>query len=61
MDFGVLAQPSPQLHVRVGDGRAQRLSSLRGSILPGDPAGEPFTDLHRGDEVSNSRPPAFRA
>jgi hypothetical protein len=61
MVFRVLAQPLPQPCIGVGHSRARRLSSLRCSVLPGDPAGEPFADLHRGDEVRNGRPPAFRA
>jgi hypothetical protein len=31
------------------------------SVLPGDPAGEPFAHAHHADEVHNGRPPAFRA
>jgi hypothetical protein len=57
----VLAQPLPQPGIRVGHRGTCRFSSLRCSVLPGDPAGEPLTDLHRGDEVLNRRLPAFRA
>jgi hypothetical protein len=57
----VLAQPLPQSGIRVGHRGTCRFSSLRCSVLPGDPAGEPLTDLHRGDEVLNGRLPAFRA
>jgi hypothetical protein len=57
----VLAQPLPQPGVRIARGRADRFSSLRCSVLPGHPAGEPLADLHRGDEVRNGRAPAFRA
>jgi len=35
--------------------------SLGGSVLPGHAAGEPFTDTQHPLEVSNGRPPAFRA
>ena len=37
------------------------LVALRGPVLPGHPAGEPFTDTHRRDQVVNGCPPAFRA
>jgi hypothetical protein len=35
--------------------------SLGCSVLPGHPAGEPFTDPQDPLEVTNGRPPAFRA
>ena len=37
------------------------LVALGGSVLPGHPAGEPFTHPHHGDEVVHGRPPACRA
>ena len=59
--LGVAAKPDPQRRVRTGCGGACRLSPLCGSVLPGDPAGEPFAHAHHTDEVSHGRPPAFRA
>jgi hypothetical protein len=34
---------------------------LGGAGLPGDPAGEPFTDPQHALEMTNGRPPACRA
>jgi hypothetical protein len=33
----------------------------RGAVLPGHPAGEPFTDPQHSLQMTNGRPPAFRA
>jgi hypothetical protein len=35
--------------------------SLGGAVLPGNPAGEPFTDPQRSLELVHGSPPAFRA
>jgi hypothetical protein len=35
--------------------------ALGGAVLPGDAAGEPFTDPQHALEVTNGRPSAFRA
>jgi hypothetical protein len=35
--------------------------SLRSAVLPGDAAGEPFTDPQHSLEMMNGRSPAFRA
>ena len=35
--------------------------SLRRAVLPGDAAGEPFTDPQHPLEMTNGRSPAFRA
>ena len=35
--------------------------ALRGAVLPGHPAGEPFTHTHYRDEVVDGRPPTCRA
>ena len=61
MGAGILAQQRPQTRIRIGHGGGRRLASLGCSVLPGHPAGEPLTDLHRGDELINGRPPAIRA
>ena len=58
MVFGVLAQPRPQLRVRIGHGGAYRFSSLRCSVLLGHPAGGPLTHTHARHEVVHGRPPA---
>jgi hypothetical protein len=34
---------------------------LRGPVLPGHPAGEPFTHLHHLHQVAHGRPSACRA
>jgi len=61
MILGVGAQPAPQ--GRIGVGRCGRggLVSLGGAVLPGDSAGEPFTDPQHPLEVVYGRPPGFRA
>lgn len=35
--------------------------TVGGAVLPGDAAGEPFTDLHDFHQVVNGRAPALRA
>jgi hypothetical protein len=58
--LGVAAKPDPQRRVRIGCGDACRLSPLCGSVLPGDPAGEPLAHAHDLHEVSDGCPLAFR-
>jgi hypothetical protein len=57
----VVTEPSPQPGVRIGQGLAGGLMALGGPVLPGHPAGEPFTHTHHRDEVVDGRPPACRA
>ncbi len=52
---------SPPPGVRVGRCAVRGLAALGGSVLPGHPAGEPFTHTHHVDEVVHGRPPACRA
>ena len=61
MILGVGTQPGPQRRVRVGRCRRRGLVSLTGTVLPGHPAGEPFTDPQHPLEMPNGRAPAFRA
>jgi hypothetical protein len=61
MIAGVGTQPSPQRRIRVGWCRRGGLVSLGGAVLPGDAAGEPFTDPQDPLEVVYGRPPALRA
>ena len=61
MRLGVGTQPLPQRRIRISRCRRGCLVSLGCSVLPGHPAGEPFTDPQDPLEVTNGRPPAFRA
>jgi hypothetical protein len=61
MLFGPQAQPRPQSGVRVTQRLAGPAVTLGGAVLPGGPAGEPFTDPQDPLEVVYGRPPAFRA
>ncbi len=61
MVLGVLAQPGPQCGIGVRRGGCGGFVALSGAVLPGDPAGEPFTDPQHPLKVTNSCPPAFRA
>ena len=61
MGFGVVPQPLPQRRVRISRRAVGWLVSLGGSVLPGHPAGEPFTDSHHIDEVVDGCSPACRA
>jgi hypothetical protein len=61
MGFGVVPQPLPQPDIRVDRRAVGGLVALRGSMLPGHPAGEPFTHTHHVDEVVHGGPPACRA
>jgi hypothetical protein len=61
MISGVVAQPGPQRRIRVSRCRRCGLVSLGGTVLPGNPAGEPLTDPQHPLEVVYGRPPAFRA
>jgi integrase len=58
MSLRVAAQPGPQCRIRVGSRRrCCALVTLGGAGLPGDPAGEPFTDPQHALEMTK-RPPA---
>ncbi len=61
MLFGPQAQPRPQSSIRVARRLAGRAVTLGGAVLPGDPAGEPLTDLHHPHQVVHSGAPALRA
>ena len=62
MVLGVLAQPSPATRHQDPAGVVDSgFVPLGGAVLPGHPAGEPFTDPQHPLEVTNGRPPAFRA
>jgi hypothetical protein len=61
MVAGVGAQPGPQRRVRILGRVRRRFMSLRSAVLPGDAAGEPFTNPQHPLEVVNGRSPAFRA
>lgn len=61
MIFRVLAQPGPQGSVRMVRSDRDGLMTLGGAVLPGHPAGEPFTDPQHPLQMTNGRPPAFRA
>ena len=61
MDLGVLAQPGPQCGIGILRGCCVGLVTLSRAVLPGDAAGEPFTNPQHPLEVTNGRPPTFRA
>ena len=61
MLFGPQAQPRPQSGVRVTRRMAGPAVTLGGAVLPGDPAGEPLTDLHHPHQVVHGGSPAVRA
>jgi len=54
-------QASPQRRIRIVRSGRDRLVALGGAVLPGHAAGEPFADPQHVLEVTNGRPPAFRA
>jgi hypothetical protein len=56
-----VAQPVPQCGVRIGWRRHGGFVTLSGTVLSGDAAGEPLADPQHTQEVTNGRPPAFRA
>jgi len=58
---GVGAQPGPQRRIRVGRRRRHGLAPLSGAVLPGDAASEPLANPQHPLEMTNCRPPAFRA
>ena len=61
MILGVVPQPRPQRGIRILRCRRGGFVALGGAVLPGHAAGEPFADPQYPLEVTNGRPPAFRA
>jgi len=61
MIFGVGAKPFPQSGVGILRCRRRGFVALGGAVLPGHAASEPFADPQHALEVTNGRPPAFRA
>jgi hypothetical protein len=61
MVAGVLTQPIPQCGIRILRGGRGGFVALGGAVLPGHAAGEPLADPQHPLEVTNGRPPAFRA
>jgi hypothetical protein len=61
MILGVVMQPCPQTGIGIGRRLGLGLAALGCSVLPGHPAGEPFTHAHHRDEAVHGRPPACRA
>lgn len=59
--LGVLAKPGSQGGVRVLWRGAEGCVSLGCAVLPGHAAGKPFADPQHALEVTNGRPPTFRA
>jgi hypothetical protein len=59
--LGIGTQPVPQRGVGVLRCHRGGLVALSCAVLPGNAAGEPFTDPQHVLEVTNGRPPAFRA
>jgi hypothetical protein len=52
---------TPQRSIRILKGVGDGLVSLSSAVLPGHAASEPFADPQHTLEVTNGRPPAFRA
>jgi hypothetical protein len=61
MSASVGAQPRPQSGIRILRRDRGGFVSLGGSVLPGHAAREAFADPQHPLEVTNGRPPAFRA
>ena len=61
MVLGILTQPGPQAGVGILRSSRYGLVSLSGAVLPGHAAGEPLADSQHPLQVTNGRPPAFRA
>jgi hypothetical protein len=61
MSLGVGAQPCPQHRIRILRRRRDRFVALGPAMLPGNAAGEPLADPQHLLEMTNRRPPAFRA
>ena len=53
------AKPRPQRGLGVSWRLAGRAVTLGGAVLPGDPAGEPLTDLHHPHQVVHGGSPAL--
>jgi hypothetical protein len=61
MVLGPGTQPFPQRGIQILRRGRHRRVSWGGAVLPGNPAGEPFTDPQRSLELVHGSPPAFRA
>jgi hypothetical protein len=61
MILGVLTQPGSQRGIGILGCRRAGLVALSSAVLPGYPAGEPFADPQHPLQVTNGRPPVFRA
>ena len=61
MVLSVLAKPPSQSGIRMLGSIGGGFVALGGAVLPGHAAGEPFADPQHPLEVTNGRPPAFRA
>ena len=61
MILSVVTQPVSQRGVGVLRCRRGGFVALSGAVLPGHAAGEPLADPQHALEVTNGRPPAFRA
>lgn len=59
--LGVLAKPSSQGGVGILRSSPSGCVSLGRAVLPGHAAGKPFADPQHPLEVTNGRPPTFRA
>jgi hypothetical protein len=59
--LGVLAKPGSQGGVGILWGSRDGCVPLGCAVLPGHAAGKPFADPQHALEVTNGRPPAFRA
>ncbi|OBI78024.1 hypothetical protein A9X01_27700 [Mycobacterium asiaticum] len=59
--LGVLAKPGSQGGVGILGGRRDGCVPLGCAVLPGHAAGKPFADPQHALEVTNGRPPTFRA
>ena len=61
MVLGPGTQPFAQRGIPILRRGRHRRVSLGGAVLPGNPAGEPFTDPQHSLELVHGSPPAFRA
>jgi hypothetical protein len=61
MVLSVGAQPLPSRGIRILGGIGGGLVALSSAVLPGNAAGEPFTDPQHPLEMTNGCPTTFRA